>query len=711
MGTTLSFEAPNIDRILGWKPFIGSQNWFEDEIVLLSGAKQGRYNSDNLPHVKRIFKEIDKLSVVVITLMTSSQTSKTTVGIGAILKYIDTEPNDALIMFPRDNELSKMYDNKVKKLLDGCSSISAKVEVSQQEEKRKSRAFGLNILGSILNIVATNNTKSVSTKFNYFDEVAEFPPGKLEEAMERAKSFDGTGEKFFITSTQHATKDGDDDINYYFNISELKLQYWACCSSCNEHFYPEPETLVYPILEDWQKDEGFDLEEIDENKRKFKILSNYISYARARTAIKCPHCSHEMTNNERRRQILDDKFKWFAVEPDLMDEQGHILSWKKEEKVKTQYRSVAFDVNTLCVESYDIGNIAAKIIEAEFSNSKIANMQMTYVGQFNRIYRTTIKRRESSDILLLTNNLPYWIVPKNSAKLYLLIDTQKDHYWWKLASVEYGKIYHVIAHGKAENKQALKNLMFQGYKTEDNKTKWVDRATIDMRGYQREEIIGEEGEIVQTRINTTENIREFIIEVNKEARQNRLINAEEFLLYGTMGKPRLDITEKELEAAQSRGESPSGSLYKIKTMEDKEDPTMTYKIIFISNLAAKTELFSAINNNIENFKLKEQNLEPIIHTDLFYINEDMRQEGLKRADYVRNEDYERMMTAEIYDYDMVNGKLKPYKSFIAIRKRNDQLDNGATLVVNAAIDNIGIVQFKQPSPSAYNMFKKLQDKK
>lgn len=708
MGTTLSFEAPSIDRILDWKPFIKSQNWFENEIILLSGAKQGRYNANNLPHVKRIFQEIDKLSVVVITLMTSSQTSKTTIGIGSILKYIDTEPNDALIMFPRDNELSKMYDNKVKKLIDGCSSLSAKLEISQQEEKKKSRAFGLNILGIILNIVATNNTKSVSTKFNYYDEVAEFPPGKLEEAMERGKTFDGTGEKFFITSTQHATKDGDDDINHYFNISELKLQYWANCPHCNEHFYPEPSTLVYPTLDEWQKDLGFSLEEIEEGKRIFKILSDYVSYSRERASIQCPYCSHKMSNKERRKQILDEKFQWFAVEPDKIDEQGHILSWKKTEDIKTEYRSVGFDVNTLCVESYDIGNIVAELIAAEYSNSKIAKMQMCYVGQFNRIYRTNIKKRDASDILMITNGLPYWIVPKNSAKLYLLIDTQKDHYWWKLASVEYGKIYHVVAHGKAENKQALKDLMFQGYKTEDNKTKWIDRATIDMRGYQREEIIGEEGEIVQTRINTTENIREFIIEVNKEARQNGLIKPDEHLLFGTMGKPRLDISEKELEEAQKRGESPTGSLYKIKTIEDKVNPSLTYKIIFISNLAAKTELFSAINNNIENFKLKEQDLEPNITTDLFYINEDMRQEGLSRIEFVRNEDYERMMTAEVFNYDMKNGKLQPYKTFIPLRKRNDQLDNAATLIVNAAIDNIGILQFEKPKPSGYDIFKKLQ---
>ena len=37
MGTTLSFEAPNLDKILEWKSFVSCGTWFEDEMRLIKG--------------------------------------------------------------------------------------------------------------------------------------------------------------------------------------------------------------------------------------------------------------------------------------------------------------------------------------------------------------------------------------------------------------------------------------------------------------------------------------------------------------------------------------------------------------------------------------------------------------------------------------------------------------------------------------------------
>jgi hypothetical protein len=171
MGTTLSFEAPNLDSILEWKPFITCADWFAKEIRLTSGKVQGSFDIDRMPHLYRVFEEIDKLSTVVITLMTASQTAKTTAGIGTIFKYADTEPNDSLIMFPRESELKKMYENKVKKLLDGCEVLQEKIKQTQSEDRKKGKDLLIKVNGIIINILATNNTKSISTKINYFDEV------------------------------------------------------------------------------------------------------------------------------------------------------------------------------------------------------------------------------------------------------------------------------------------------------------------------------------------------------------------------------------------------------------------------------------------------------------------------------------------------------------------------------------------------------------
>lgn len=686
MGTTLSFEAPNLCNILEWKEFRPAKQWFEEEIRLISGKITGTYDADRMPHVERIFQEIDKLSTVTITLMTASQTSKTTVGVGTIFKYADTEPADCLIMFPRESELKKMYENKVKKLLDGCDTLLKKIQATQAEDRKRGKDLLIKVNGIIVNILATNNTKSISTKYNYYDEVVEYLVGKLEEAMERAKSFNESGEKFIISSTQHPTKGGDDQINFYFNISEVKLQFWAYCPHCKEHYYPEPETLVFPTLDEWKESIGLGRED---EVNVYTILSEYSAYVRDNARLKCPHCYGEIDNETRRRLILDKKFEWFEVEPSVLDENNIVLSWKKVEKPKEKYKSVGLDINTLGIESYNMGDIAKDIVRAEYSKSKIQMMQMLYVGYFNRIYRTNVKKRESNDILLLTNGLKWGIVPNDTAKLYFIIDTQKDHYWWLIMSVQWGKIFNVVAHGKAYEWSDLKALMFRSYKNENDEDRYIDRAYVDMRGYQRQETRDEDGEVLETRVNTTERIKELIIQTNIEARENGFASREDYFIWGTMGQPKIKITDKELEEANKMGQAPTGDMYFIKTIEDKKNPEYSYKIMYVSNLAAKLELFEAINDNIDNFKNKHEGKNESAVTNLYFINEDMRQEGLNRSN-PRNEDFEKMLTSEIYDYDVKDGKMQPYRSFIRIRKRNDHLDNSATAVAAASYDNIAI---------------------
>jgi len=686
MGTTLTFEAPNLDSILEWKEFTPSKIWFENEIRLLSGKILGRYDANYMPHVERIFEEIDKLSTTVITLMTASQTSKTTVGIGTIFKYADTEPSDSLIMFPRESELKKMYENKVKKLLDGCETLQNKIKQTQSEDRKKGKDLLIKVNGIIINILATNNTKSISTKYNYYDEVVEFPTGKLEEAMERAKSFNESGEKFLITSTQHPTKGGEDEINFYFNVSELKLQYWAYCPECKEHYYPEPETLVYPSVKEWKENIGIPE---DEEVSVYKILSEYSAYVAENARLECPHCGHRIDNNTRKRLILDKKFKWVEVEEGTKDENNIIMSWKKVKVPKKKYKTVGFDINTLGVEGYNMGDIAKDLVRAEYSRSKISKMQMIYVGYLNRIYRVNIKKREPSDILLLTNGLKWGVIPNDTAKTYFIIDTQKDHYWWMIMSVQWHKKFNVVAHGKTYEWDELKRLMFSSYKNENNEDIYIDRAYIDMRGYQRQEKLDADGEIVETKVNTTERIKELIIQTNIEARDSGFIKRDEFFLWGTMGQPKIKISDKELAEANKRDEAPTGEMYAVKTIEDKNNPDFTYKVLHISNLAAKTELFEAINNNIDNFKNLAEGKNETSVENIYFINEDMRQQGLNNPN-PRNEDFEKMLTSEIYDYDVVNGKMKEYKTFIRIRKRNDQLDNSATAVAAASYDNIGL---------------------
>jgi len=526
----------------------------------------------------------------------------------------------------------------------------------------------------------------------------------VNEGIERLKSFDGKGDLSLITSTQHPEKGGDDPINHFYNISEVKLQYWAKCKSkkCGQYFYPEPETLVYPTITEWKESRGI---EADEEVPNIIILSDYAPYVRENARFQCPHCGNKVDNEERRQQILAKEFDWFEVEPNVIDDNGLIISWRKAKNPKKNYRSIAFDVNTLCIEGFHMGNIAQKIVQDTYGKNKINDLQHTWVGYFNRIYKTKTETAETSEILMLTNGLSEWVVPKDTAKLYFIADTQKNHYWWAIYAVQWGKKFNVVAHGKAEDDQVLEDLMFRSYKTEEGGSRYIDRATIDRRGFQQSEKSDADGNKIQSAVNTTTRIDTLIQTLNIKARKNGIIKAEDHLVIGTMGVPHIKASVAQLKEGTFKGE-----MHRMVTVENKEDPQLTIKYLMISNLVAKTEMAEAINNNIENFKNIENGGQAMILDSLFFINEDMKQRGLA-SQRSSNEDFEKMLTAEVYDYAVKDGKTASYKTWITIRKRNDQGDNLATVMTLASLDNIGVglkpQTFGSSGMSMYNkIFKK-----
>jgi len=700
----LPFEPSGLFDILDWKPFIPMEEWMEAEVIVTDGGNKGAFSTYRMPHMSRIFAEVDKLHVVRITLMSASQVGKTIIMVNVVLKRMDTDPDNSIIMFPKGNQLKKLYENKVKPYIDGVEVIVRKMEDHVDDTKGSQSSYSKKIAGAILSILDSNNTKSVSAKTIAFDEVADFPQSKVGEAVERLKSFDGKGELAFISSTQDPLKGGDDEINHHYNISEVKLQYWAKCKSkeCGLYFYPEPETLVYPTITEWKESRGI---ESDEEVQGIIILSDYAPYCRENARFQCPHCGNKTTNEERREQILAKEFEWFEVEPNIIDENGVITSWKMAEKPKENYRSIGLDINTLCIEGFHMGNIAQKIVQDTYGKNKIHDLKHTWVGYFNRIYKTKTQTAEVSDILMLTNGLKEFVIPKDTAKLYLAIDTQKNHYWYVLCAVQWGKKFNVVTHGKAVDDQVIKDLMFRSYLTEEGSHRYIDRVTIDRRGYQQSEESDTDGNIQQASVNTTDRIDKLIKSLNIEARRNGIIKREEHLIFGSMGVPYIKATIKQLEEGTFKGE-----MGEVVTIEDKQDSQLTYKYLKKSNLASKTELFEYINNNIENFKNKEEGNEAMILENLFFINEDMKQRGLNNP-RPKNEDFEKMITAEKLDYKVKDGKTASYKTFIPIRRRNDYIDCMGDIVTLASIDNIGVgVKPQTLGISGYSMLQAFKNK-
>ncbi|MCV6607930.1 MAG: phage terminase large subunit family protein, partial [Campylobacterales bacterium] len=573
----------------------------------------GGYDTSRYPHVDLILKEIDNKETILIILKTASQTSKTTIAIGSILKLLDTEPADAAIVFPTDKNLPKMYKGKVEPLLDGCETISKKLEATKAEQKSQQRAFSLKINNEILYIIGVRDGKSISTRYMAFDEAVEFPEGMMEETMERAKSFDSIGSKIIVSSTVDPDKQDEDIISEEYESCEVKMQYQFRCKECNELFYPEPEYHIIPTEKEWREKENIPL-----NKKLAigTIKSKYGAYARNNNYLECPHCKYQHNNKERSHQIYTKQCDWVEVEPKEINEEGKTISWKPVEEPTKNYRSIGFDINTLCICGYDMGNIAEKRVKNEYSSARIAQQSMLWVGYYNRTYKTSQKNIKKSDVIKITNYIPQGIVKDNTEKLYFTIDTQKGYYYYHLVAVSENKEYNTVFFGKAENEEQLENLMFREYYTQSNTKRKINRVTIDRRGFQQREQIDEAtGEVIKSQINTTTRINQLVRTLNKKAIQK---GYPKDFVWASEGVEQIGLKSNDL-----KNENSTGKLFRVLEEKDPNDPENSIKIFQVSNRAAKKELNIYINNAIENAKKIEEGEEPIHTKELYYVNHDM----------------------------------------------------------------------------------------
>lgn len=650
--SVMPFEPEGFFDILDWKPFVPMESWMEAEVVVLDGGNKGSFSTYRMPHMKRIFQEVDKIRVIKITLMFASQAGKTITLVNVVLKRLDTDPDNSIIMFPKGNQVKKLYDNKIKPYIDGCETIVQKMDDFVEDKKAHQSSYSKKVAGAILSILDSNNTKSVSAKTIGFDEVADFPPSKVGEAIERLKSFDGKGELALLASTRDPYKEGKDEISHHYNISEIKLQYWANCRECGHQYYPEPETLVYPTVEEWKTKVG-----IEGEVPKIILLSEYAPYVRESARLKCPHCEQVIDNEQRREQILNEEFEWIEVVPKLYNEDGSVKEWQKTDTPKQNYTSVGFDVNTLCIEGFHMGKIAEKIVQDNYGENVNDDLQHTWVGYFNRPYIPIIKKADVADMLLLGNGLKEWTVPKDTLKIYMGVDTQKDHFWYEIRAYCYNDISHTIAYGRLETFADIEDtwLLAQTIKGEDGDDWMCAKMGIDRRGYNEEEF------------NRTHEVDYFVQYMVKKYK-----NGDENRIYATMGVPEITgnkaiqvINDKDLSANRN---------------------PLDIKILKISNRYVKNSLNAAIERNIEKQKGEEETFE----SKLFYVNQDIIQSDAGKTTSVS---YIRQYTAEVYDFgkSKTTGKMDTKKSWINPKQADNHLwDCGVTCEAFALQDKLSM---------------------
>lgn len=674
-GIRFTYIGKRVKNVFEWQSFIKIQNWFEDNIVLNRSARAGKFQTRYVPHAEGIFEDIDKQEVNIATLMSSSQVIKTTIGMGFIMKYVDTDPSDSMIMIPRATDLKIYSENKLKPFIDGVEPIKKKFMAFKSTEKVRDNSYVYRFAGGVLNLLSSNNPKTISVKYALFDEASEFTRGKIGEALERMKSYLMFGYKALIVSTQESE---EDEINFYFNSSEVKKQYCMYCSSCEEHFYPEYEHIKYPSQEEYKTEHGIDSEV---ELKAFEVISDYLPYAARNGFLECPHCNHHISDQERRKSILDRKLKWFQVVPMVEENNGEeTIVYHRAINPKKIYSTVGFDVNTLCMYNVPLSESVDRIIKADVSKDKDVELDYFYRGYLNRIYKPSHKKRISkNDILLLSNGVQRGIIPDGTWKLFMIADNQKDHLYYELKAFTYDNVAHSVMHGMlqgygmGEDFAELEELIFKDYYNAKGDLFKISKVGIDRRGY----ISKEDG------IDRIADVDNFVLGIRHKLKMQGVVDFEDFI-FATQGVDKI-----------------AGDKYykinKIKRTYQGEEVEMP--VVVLNNLLLKNRLQNSINRTVEKVKSAEGDDAFKYEKNLFYINQTIVDDAEAKGGSVAT-DYERMLTSEVFDATL--------GMWVNKVKRNDYWDTSYGAVGMALMSGVDFVV--KPNPQEANeAFNVLQD--
>jgi phage terminase large subunit GpA-like protein len=662
---SMTFIGDKTLKAIKYDDFIPMAKWFEDNIVLTDGATRGSFRIETAPHTRFILDLADRAEITHMTLKWASQTTKTTVGFGMIMKYIHTTYDNAFVMFPVANNLKTLIAFKVKPLLNGCPAVKTMIDDYKQEESERKNSFLYKTGQNILAILSPSNTKSITVRWKLYDECSEMDMTVIKEADERSKTYTSIGHKSIRTSTQIHE---NDSINQSFNSSEAKYQYFMYCAGCEEHFYPKRDHLKYPSLEEYKIFKNKNNDDIP----TYEILSDYKPYAAKRATLQCPLCDHQITDQERVISILNNKLKWVQVEATQNTDEG--VFYKEANTIKKSFNSVGTDINTFCIHNVPLSEIASQEIECKYAEPHLRDdlYKKLYVGYYNQIYTPkTNEKTTKNDILLLSNGLKSGVVPQDTISLHLGVDLQKNRLYYVLGAVQHRAIISIVEHGELFSEDMgldfieLENIIQSSYFTKDGREFKIKSVGIDIRGFGGEAI---EGTLISRRAETWNFIQNYI----EKLEDLGVLNSDSFI-FPTMGFSTLPKEQAYRETLRAYTKSDLDSSINKRKL----------KVLDFSNMQIKARLFNMLERSIKNAKEDKK-----YNRELFFINQDIVLDAEARSTLPPHErmtkhSFEAHMTSEHLTYKIKNGKpakVQTYeKKYDSVR--NDYLDCVCSVLV------------------------------
>ena len=633
----------------------GTKQWAEDNVYFtgtdvspIPGAFQTKYS----PHFIKPFELIDKPSVTEMWHRWASQSGKSLFLLIPAAKRLDTEPANIIYAQPIKDDIPKIIDIKIDPVLKSIKKIWTKFEDFKSDENIRGKREIKRIAGGSMIVTGTSvkERKSLTSPMILFDECGEFEKGTIQEFRERQKSFEKFYPKTIGASTIVHPKD---EICTYYDMADCKLQWQFKCRSCEEFFYPEPETLNW--ISKSEMAEKLEIKETDIKQYK------YIKEASQSAFVQCPECGHKITTSEKDSMILNKELDWVAVEGDI-----------------DTAKSFGTDMNSLGSYFVSFGLLVEMIIKAEGDEIILDKIHR---GWFNRFYESSQENKTTAnDVLLLGNGLKEFVVPKDTIAIYAGVDVQSDHFWLKMTAFTYNNISNVMYAGRLEEYKQVVDLMDTTYYYEDGTvyTQGIRRLFMDVLGYvKKESYFNEDTNKMETEtlIDKPLESREFIYEYSQT--------------YGKSGEyDRIIGTRGHITLANDEPYMWTTSRLTVNNYKDSRQ----IKLLKTNTTALKINFMQRLHRTIEKEKANEFDAAYDFKQRLEYINQDII-DRLKGSEMLSLEAYSNQVTSEVYGYPKdKRGNPKSVKAFIQVKRHNHLLDCSAMIEAGYMLDNLQLVK-------------------
>lgn len=383
------------------------------------------------PYLAEPINEFGNPNVREITLALAAQTAKTTF-IKTCLGYaIDQDPGPCLLVYPNTELARSVSDQRIQPLIDDSPKL-ARHKPADDDDYKKLEMHMDRMTIALAGSNSDANLMSRPIRYLFCDETEEYPPGAVDLALKRCRTF--WNRKIIRTSTPKFTTG---EIWTAFQRGDQRY-YHVPCPHCGKKQKLIDRQLRWPAAAKG-KDGFWDLERVEEN-----------------THYECSHCQGEILDAH--KQVMLDNGEWIATKP--------------------KGRHASFQLSALYPTWVKFGEVASEFLAAR--NSKQLEKQRIYTNAtLGEAWEQASSKTEVEQIAKHRGDYSSGFVPGPPLRLVCSVDVQKSELYYVIRAWSYCATSWAVMVGKLQGFASLDALLMRTYSGPNESTYRIRACWID----------------------------------------------------------------------------------------------------------------------------------------------------------------------------------------------------------------------------------------